>query len=77
MDERMSRIGFGLYQSCGNRGSVGRVSVFWFRWCGWCRWGVGRGLGPGSGGVGWCNVCVRCESGLHLMDIYILTCVCL
>ena len=21
------RIGFGLYQSCGNRGSVGRVSV--------------------------------------------------
>ena len=36
------RIGFGLYQSCGNRGSVGRVSVFWLRWCGWCRWGVGR-----------------------------------
>ena len=26
MDER---IGFGLYQSFGNRGSVGRVSVFW------------------------------------------------
>ena len=25
MDER---IGFGLYQSCGNMGSVGRVSVF-------------------------------------------------
>ena len=25
MDER---IGFGFYQSCGNRGSVGRVSVF-------------------------------------------------
>ena len=22
------RVGFGLYQSCGNRGSVGRVSVF-------------------------------------------------
>ena len=22
------RIGFGLYQSCGNRGNVGRVSVF-------------------------------------------------
>ena len=30
------RIGSGLYQSCGNRGSVGRVSVFWLRWCGWC-----------------------------------------
>ena len=29
MDER---IGFGLYQSCGNMGSVGRVSVFGLRW---------------------------------------------
>ena len=43
------RIGFGLYQSCGNRGNVGRVSVFWLRWG---RWGVGKELGPGSGGVG-------------------------
>ena len=34
MDER---IGFGLYQSCGDRGSVGRVSVFWLR----CVGGVG------------------------------------
>ena len=25
-------IGFGLYQSCRDRGSVGRVSVFWLRW---------------------------------------------
>ena len=24
---------------------------------------MGRGLGPGSGAVGWCYVCVRCESG--------------
>ena len=30
-------IGFGLHQSCGDRGSVGHVSVFWLRWCGWCR----------------------------------------
>ena len=44
-------IGFGCYQPCGNRGSVGRVSVFWLR-C--CRWGVGRGLGPGSRGVRLC-----------------------
>ena len=29
MDER---IGFEIYQSCG---SVGRVSVFWLRWCEW------------------------------------------
>ena len=37
------RIVFGLYQSCGNKGSVGHV--FGLRWC---MWGVGRGLGPGS-----------------------------
>ena len=36
------RIGFGLYQPCGNRGIVGRV--FWLRWCGW---GVCRGLDQG------------------------------
>ena len=41
------RIGFGLYQSCGDRGSVGRGCS-----------GVGGvggewvGLGPGSGAVG-------------------------
>ena len=46
MDER---TGFGLYQSCGNRVSVGRVSVFGLRWC---RWGMGRGLG----GMVWCYV---------------------
>ena len=28
MDER---IGLGLYQSCGDRGGVGHVSVFWLR----------------------------------------------
>ena len=26
----------GFHQSCGDRGSVGHVSVFWLRWCGWC-----------------------------------------
>ena len=51
---------------CGDRGSVGHVSVFWLRWCGWCRWGVGRRLGLGSGAVGWCYVCVRCESGFSV-----------
>ena len=40
----------GLWQSCRNTGrSAGHVSVFGLQWC---RWGVGRGLGPGSGGVG-------------------------
>ena len=27
-------IELGLYQSCGNSGTVGRVSVFGLRWCG-------------------------------------------
>ena len=37
------RIGFGLYQFCGNRRSVGRVSVFWLRWVGaWTRVWRGR-----------------------------------
>ena len=34
------RIRFGLYQSCGIWGSVGRVIGLR-----WCRWGVGRGSG--------------------------------
>ena len=55
------RIGFGLYQSSGDRGSIGHVSVLR-----WCRWGVGRGLGQGSGAVWWCYVCVRCESGFSV-----------
>ena len=58
MDER---IGFGLHQSCGDRGSVGHVTVMWLRWRGWCRWGVGRGLGSGSGAVGWCYVGVSLD----------------
>ena len=29
--------------------------------------GVGRGLGPGSGGMGWCYVCVRYESGFSVL----------
>ena len=41
------RIGFGLYQSCRSKGSVGRVSVF-----GW--------FGPGSGRVGWGGVMSVC-----------------
>ena len=32
----------------------------------WCRWGVDRGLGTGSGKVGWCYVCGSCESALFV-----------
>ena len=39
-------------------GGVLDVCVFWLRWC---RWEVGR-----SGVVGWCYVCVSCESGLSV-----------
>ena len=38
------------------------MSVLW-----WCMSGVGGdrggGLGPGSVRIGWCYVCVSCESG--------------
>ena len=47
---------------CCRWGSVGRVSVFWLRWCGW---GVGRGLDQGLEGWGGV-VCVSCESGLSV-----------
>ena len=54
------RNGFGLYQSGGDRGSVGRVSVFGLRCCGWCRWGVGdKGL---------YYVCLCCESAFFCID---------
>ena len=57
-------IGFGIYQSCGNMGSVGRVSVL--RWYVWCSWVVCRGNGPRSGGVMWCYVCLSWESGFSV-----------
>ena len=58
------RIGFGLYQSCGNRGSVGRDVCLCFG----CR-GVSGVGGEWVGGLdqgldGLCYVCVSCESGL-------------
>ena len=60
------RIGFGIYQSCMNKESVGRVSVFGMRWCGWYWGGLGDWLGPVSGRVrGW-YVFVCCESGFYV-----------
>ena len=32
----------------------------------WCRWGVGRVFLTWSERVGWCYVCVSCESGLFV-----------
>ena len=45
------KIGFGLYQSCGNMGSVGRVSVFGLRLYAMCGWGVSGGLDQEGWGV--------------------------
>ena len=42
------------------QGSLGRV--FGLRSCGWWGWG----LGPWSGGLEWCYVCVSCESGFSV-----------
>ena len=64
--EWMRELGLGFTNPVGTGGSVRRVSVFWLWWCGWCRWEWGRGLGQGSGAVGWCYVCVRCESGFSV-----------
>ena len=58
----MRELGLGFTNPVGT-GGVLDVCVFWLRWC---RWGVGRGLGPGSGAVGWCYVCVRCEPGFSV-----------
>ena len=58
------RIGFWLYQSCGNQGIVGRVSVLVLRWCGWCKWVVDAGLGKGLGKGG--VVLWLCEFGLFV-----------
>ena len=63
-------IGVGLYQFWRNMGKLGYVSVFWLRWCRWCGWccgEVGGRLGPGSGSVEWCYVCVCCESGFFVL----------
>ena len=62
MDER---IEFVLYQSCGSRGSVGRVSVFWLRWCGVVVGGEWVGV-LDQGLEGWGYVCLRCESELYV-----------
>ena len=64
--EWMRGLGLGFSKPLGTVEVLDVSLVFWLRWCGQCRWGVGRGLGPGSGWVGWCYVCVRCESGFSV-----------
>ena len=60
--EWMRGLGLGFTNPVG-AGGVLDECVFGLQWY---RWGVGSGLGPGSGGVGWCYVCVSCESGFSV-----------
>ena len=57
--EWMRGLGLGFTNPVG---TVGVLDVCLYLCCG----GVGGWLGRGSGGVGWCYVCVSCESGFSL-----------
>ena len=50
--EWMRELGLGFTNPLGIGGVFAMCLCFWLRWCGWCRWGVGRGLGQGSGAGG-------------------------
>ena len=54
------RIGLGFTYAVG---TVGVLDVYLCLGCG----GMGRGLGTVSGRVGWCYVCVSCESGFFVL----------
>ena len=72
--EKGERIGFELYQSCGNRESVGRVSVFglWRYGCCWGRSGCGLGSWDRilEGDVVLC-LCVCCEYGCFVWQVHV------
>ena len=57
--EWMRELGLGFTNPVGPGGVLDVCRVFWLRWC---RWGVGMGLGPGWGAVGWCYVLLSSSS---------------
>ena len=63
--EWMRELGLGFTNPVGTVGVLDMCLCFG---CGGVsgEWVGGRGLGPGSGAVGWCYVCVRCESGFSV-----------
>ena len=68
--EWVTGLDLGFTNSGGTWGSGICVCVL-LRWCGvggvggeWVGW---RAFGPGSGRVGWCYVCVCCESGFSVL----------
>ena len=60
--ESMRELDFGFTNHVGTGGVLGMCLCFG---CGGVG-GVGGELGPGSGAVGCCYVCVRCESGFSV-----------
>ena len=64
--EWMRELGLGFTNPVGTGGVLDMCLCFG---CGGVGGGGGewvRRLGPGSGAVGWCYVCVRCESGFSV-----------
>ena len=64
--EWMRELGLGFTNPLGTGGVLYMCLCFGCGGVVWCRWVVGRGLGQGSGAVGWCYVYVRCESGFSV-----------
>ena len=66
--EWMRELGLGFTNPVGTGGVL--EACLCFGCCGvggvGGEWGVGSRLEPGSGAVGWCYVCVRCESGFSV-----------
>ena len=63
--EWMRELGLGFTNPLGTGGVLDMCLCFGCSGVGGVG-GVGRGLGQGSGAVGWCYVCVRCESGFSV-----------
>ena len=62
--EWMRELDLGFTNPLGTGGVLDMCLCFGCGGVGW--WGVVRGLGPGSGAVGLCYVCVRCKSGFSV-----------
>ena len=62
----MRELGLGFTNPVGTWGVSDTCLCFGCCSVGGVGGGVGSGLGQGSGAVGWCYVCVRCESGFSV-----------
>ena len=61
----MTGLGLGFTNSGGTWGKWDMCPCFGRGGCG-CGWRVGGRLGPGSGWMVWCYVCMCCESGFSV-----------